>query len=44
MHVCVTEGILVAGPKIPLLCDVQKAFATELELEDPIALVAQLIP
>jgi hypothetical protein len=35
------EGIAVDGPEVPLLRDVRKAFATEPELEDPIALVAQ---
>jgi hypothetical protein len=35
------EGIVVNGPKIPLLCDVQKVFATEPELEDPAVLVTQ---
>jgi hypothetical protein len=35
------EGIAVDGPEIPLLRDVRKAFATEPELEDPVALVAQ---
>jgi hypothetical protein len=35
------EGIAVDGPEIPLLRDVRKAFATELELEDPVALVAR---
>jgi hypothetical protein len=34
------EGIAVDGPEIPLLRDVRKAFATEPELEDPVALVA----
>jgi hypothetical protein len=34
------EGITVDGPKIPLLRDVRKAFVTEPELEDPVALVA----
>jgi hypothetical protein len=36
------EGIAVDvdGPEIPLLRNVRKAFATELELEDPVALVA----
>jgi hypothetical protein len=33
------EGIAVDGPEIPLLHNVQKVFATEPELEDPIALV-----
>jgi hypothetical protein len=35
------EGIAVNGPEIPLLRDIRKAFATEPELEDPVALVAQ---
>jgi hypothetical protein len=35
------EGIVVDGPEVPLLHDVRKAFATEPELEDPIALVAR---
>jgi hypothetical protein len=35
------EGIVVDRPEIPLLRDVRKAFATEPELEDPVALVAQ---
>jgi hypothetical protein len=34
------EGIAVDGPEIPLLRDVRKVFATEPELEDPVALVA----
>jgi hypothetical protein len=34
------EGITVNGPEIPLLRDVWKVFATEPELEDPVALVA----
>jgi hypothetical protein len=37
----VMEGIAVNRPKVPLLHDVWKVFATELELEDPIALVTQ---
>jgi hypothetical protein len=35
------EGIVVGGPEIPLLRDVRKVFATEPELEDPVALVAR---
>jgi hypothetical protein len=35
------EGIAVDGPEVLLLCDVRKAFATELELKDPVALVAR---
>jgi hypothetical protein len=35
------EGIAVDGPEIPLLRNVWKVFATEPELEDPVALVAQ---
>jgi hypothetical protein len=35
------EGIAVDRPEIPLLRDVRKVFATEPELEDPVALVAQ---
>jgi hypothetical protein len=35
------EGIVVDGPKIRLLCDVRKVFATEPELKDPVALVAR---
>jgi hypothetical protein len=35
------EGIAVDRPEIPLLCDVRKAFATELELEEPVALIAR---
>jgi hypothetical protein len=35
------EGITVNGPEIPLLRDVRKVFATEPELEDPVALVAR---
>jgi hypothetical protein len=37
----VMEGIAVDGLEIPLLRNVQKVFATELELEDPVALVAR---
>jgi hypothetical protein len=40
-RICTMEGIAVDGPKIPLLHDVWKVFATEPELEDPIALVAR---
>jgi hypothetical protein len=36
----VIPSIAVGRPKIPLLHDIQKAFVTELELEDPIALIA----
>jgi hypothetical protein len=35
------EGIVVDGPEILLLRDVQKAFATKPELEDPVALVTR---
>jgi hypothetical protein len=35
------EGIAVDGPEIPLLHDVWKVFANELELEDPVALVTR---
>jgi hypothetical protein len=35
------EGIAVDRPEIPLLCDVRKVFTTELELEDPVMLVAR---
>jgi hypothetical protein len=35
------EGIAVDGPEVPLLRDVRKVFATEPELEDPVALVAR---
>jgi hypothetical protein len=40
-RIWVMEGITVDGPEIPLLRNVRKAFVTELELEDPVALVAQ---
>jgi hypothetical protein len=35
------EGIMVDRPKVPLLHDVWKAFMTELELEDPVALISR---
>jgi hypothetical protein len=40
-RICAMEGIAVDGPEIPLLRDVQKAFETEPELENPMALVAR---
>jgi hypothetical protein len=35
------EGIMVDRPEVPLLRNVWKAFATELELKDPIVFVTQ---
>jgi hypothetical protein len=40
-HVQAMEGITVDRPEVPLLHNVRKVFATEPELEDPIALAAQ---
>jgi hypothetical protein len=39
-QICTMEGIAVNRPEVPLLRNIQKVFATELELEDPIMLVA----
>lgn len=38
-HIWVIEGIVVDGPEVPLLRDVQKVFVTEPELEDLVVLV-----
>jgi hypothetical protein len=40
-HVWAMERIVVDGPEVPLLHNVQKMFMTEPELEDPVTLVAQ---
>jgi hypothetical protein len=40
-RICAMEGITVERPEVPLLCNIQKAFATEPELGDPVVLVAR---
>jgi hypothetical protein len=40
-HIRAMEGIAVDRPEVPLLRDVWKVFVTELEFEDPVALVAR---
>jgi hypothetical protein len=39
-HVRALKGVVVAGPEVPMLCDIREALADEPDLEDPMALAA----